>query len=129
MLSVDCNNFFLKYILWVPPEHWILKVRLAIWAFSAIGATKEFYEYISNEYCYKFGPFLWLTVMTILVEFSIIVKFGSRLFVNSFPVYVKVIWSIIGAFLIAGAIYAYSNQIKNERKRAEEHKSAVVKMN
>jgi phosphatidylserine synthase 2 len=88
VLSVDCNNFFLKFILWVPAEHDILKFRLAIWAFSAIAASKEYYEYMSNPYCYKFGPFVWLTCMTLLVEFSIIVKFGIHMFSEPFPWYV-----------------------------------------
>lgn len=48
VLAVDCNNFFLKFIMWVPPDHKILSVRLCIWAFSAIAATKEFYEFITN---------------------------------------------------------------------------------
>jgi phosphatidylserine synthase 2 len=49
VLAVDCNNFFLKFILWVPPDHKVLSVRLAIWAFSAIAATKEYYEFITNK--------------------------------------------------------------------------------
>lgn len=48
VLAVDCNNFFLKFIMWVPPDHKVLTVRLAIWAFSAIAATKEFYEFTTN---------------------------------------------------------------------------------
>jgi len=48
VLAVDCNNFFLKFILWIPPENKLLQVRIALWAFSAIAATKEFYEFTTN---------------------------------------------------------------------------------
>jgi len=88
VLSVDCNNFFLKFIMWVPPEHKILQVRLAIWAFSAIAATKEYYEFIANPYCKRVGPFIWLTSFTLMIEFSIVVKFGITMFTEPFPWYV-----------------------------------------
>lgn len=107
VLAVDCNNFFLKFILWVPPEHKILQVRLAIWAFSAIAATKEFYEYVTNPYCKRVGPFIWLTCFTLLIEFSLIVKFGAQMFTQPFPWYVKLMWSTIGFFIVCGFFYAY----------------------
>ena len=89
VLGVDCNNFFLKFLLWVPPEHWILKARLAIWAFSAICSTKEYYEYLTNPYCYRIGPFVWLCTFTLFLEFSFIAKFGAPIFTEAFPWYVK----------------------------------------
>lgn len=115
VLSVDCNNFFLKYIFWLPPEHYLMFVRLAIWAFSAIASTKEYYEYMANKYCYKIGPFVWLTCMTLLVEFSIITKFGAHMFTAAFPGFVKVIWLVIGILVLIGGIYS----CMNDRKRKE----------
>jgi phosphatidylserine synthase 2 len=109
VLAVDCNNFFLKYILWVPPEHKILSTRVAIWAFSAIAATKEFYEFASNPYCKRVGPFIWLTTFTLLIESSIVFKFGATMFTAPFPWYVQLMWSVIGALLFAGGVFAYSN--------------------
>ena len=88
VLAVDCNNFFLKYIVWVPADHKILLVRVAIWGFSAIAATKEFYEFLSNKNCKRVGPFIWLTTFTLLVEFSIVVKYGRIMFNEPFPWYV-----------------------------------------
>jgi phosphatidylserine synthase 2 len=116
VLSVDCNNFFLKFIVWVPPDHGILKVRLALWAFSALAATKEYYEFISNPYCKRVGPFIWLTSFTLLIEFSFIVKFGSVMFTEPFPWYVQVMWAIIGVFVVIGAIVAYINERKQVKK-------------
>ena len=102
--------------MWVPPDHDLLKIGLALWAFSAIAATKEYYEYLSNPYCYKFGPFLWLTCMTLFVEYSIMIKFGLHMFTEPFPLYVKVIWSIIGIFVLVGGIYSWINENKNKQK-------------
>lgn len=102
--------------MWVPPEHKLLQVRLAIWAFSAIAATKEYYEYNSNPYCRRVGPFIWLTCFTLLVEFSIIVKFGSDMFTAPFPWYVQVMWTVIGFFVLVGAYVAWSNERKYGNK-------------
>jgi phosphatidylserine synthase 2 len=107
--AVDCNGFFLKFILWVPPDHDLLKVRLFIWGFSAIAATKEYYEFVTNKYCYRIGPFVWLSTLVLSLEFSIIIKFGSVMFTEPFPWYVKLMWSVLGLAIFSGGIYAYSN--------------------
>ena len=119
-LAVDCNNFFLKFIMWVPPDHKILTVRVAIWAFAAIASTKEFYEFITNKHCKRIGPAFWLTSYTLMVEFSIVVKFGSTMFHTPFPDYVKAIWAVISTFFLMGGVYAYLNQRKADKYGSEE---------
>lgn len=118
-LAVDCNNFFLKFIMWVPPEHKILQVRLAIWAFAAIATSKEYYEYNTNPYCKRVGPFIWLSTFTLLLEFSVIIKFGKDMFTAPFPDYVKLMWAVIGFFILLGAAYAYRNERKYGNKYME----------
>jgi phosphatidylserine synthase 2 len=116
ILAVDCDSFFLKYMYWIPAEHWLVQFRIAIWAFSAIPATKEFYEYVTNKYCYRIGPFIWMLTFTLFVELSIMFKYGSTIFVEDFPFHVKVIWTILITVFLAGGVYAYSNQKKSEKK-------------
>lgn len=48
VLSIDTLNFLLKYMLWIEAESDLCKARVAIWAFSAIATTKEFYHWIEN---------------------------------------------------------------------------------
>lgn len=55
--------------------------------------------------------------MTLLVEFSIIVKFGIRLFDAPFPDYVKLIWTLIGIFVLIGGLYAYCNERKSNAEK------------
>ena len=123
ILIIDCNNFFLKFELYIPPDHWLLQVRLSIWAFSAICASKEFYEYLTNKYCYRVGPFIWLATLCMLLELSIALKHGPYIFDTPFPTYVKVIWIVLGSLIIYGGIYAYRNEqriknLHNELKRS-----------
>jgi phosphatidylserine synthase 2 len=76
-LLIDCNNFFLKALLWVPPEHDILAVRVIMWGWVAIATSKEWYEYVSNPNCRRLGPFAWLTFYTSLIELSAVIKFAD----------------------------------------------------
>jgi len=117
-LGIDCMNFFLKFILWVPANHNLVLFRVFIWAFGCIASAKEYFEFISNKHCKRGGPYVWLPVLALGVEFSITFKFGREMFVEPFPWYVKVMWTILGTLLLAGGVYAYSNgckQIKRER--------------
>ena len=74
VLVIDCNNFFMKFVLWVPAEHDLLKFRVLLWGVCSLATAKEWYEYVSNEYCHRLGPFAWLTFYTCGVETLTVIK-------------------------------------------------------
>ena len=113
-LGVDCMNFFLKYILWIPADHKILMVRLFFWAFGSIACAKEYYEFISNRNCKRVGPYLWMLNLALGVEFSIAIKFGFSMFTEPFPWYVQLMWAVISVLLTIGQIYSLVNQLKKK---------------
>ena len=116
-LTIDCNNFFMKFVLWVPAEHDILKCRVALWGLASIAIAKEWYEFISNDYCHRLGTFAWLAFYTVGVEVLVVIRFSKGMFTEPFPWYVKVIWACI-AVMYMGLLYiAFRNQ-----QRAEERK-------
>ncbi len=84
-LTIDCNNFFYKYLAWIPADHNLVKVRVILWGFSAIATSKEWYEYVSNPHCHRLGPFAWMTYYVCAIELSTIYKFRGNEFVNPFP--------------------------------------------
>lgn len=111
MLSVDSMNFFLKYVLWVGAESDLLKLRVGIWAFSAIITSKEYYEYLDDPNYTRVGPFFWLTLYTLFLEYSIWFKFSRGLFDDAvFPWYVKIIIVTYFSVVFLGGVYAYYNQ-------------------
>lgn len=118
VLSVDAMNFFLKYVLWVSAESDLCKARVAIWAFSAIVTTKEFYIFVDDPNCKRVGPFFWLSTYTLFIEYSIWFKFSRGLFDEPFPMYVIIINIVYFSLVIAGGIYAYSNGQYLNRKKA-----------
>lgn len=117
VLSVDAMNFFMKFVLWVGAESDLLKGRVAIWGFSAIIASKEFYEYIEDPNCHRVGPFLWLSLYTLCIEYSIWFKFSRGLFDEPFPWYVNVIHIVYFGTVFLGGVYAYLNGRWNGNKK------------
>ncbi len=101
MNMVDLSNFFGKFVLWIPATHFILLVRVHIWAFLAIITTREYYEYISNKSYKRLGPFIWISHLTLLVEWTMIYKFSDGFFQESFPHYVIYFWLIVGITITA----------------------------
>jgi len=111
VLVIDCNNFFLKFVLWVPAEHDLLKFRVALWGLCSLATSKEWYEYISNEYCHRMGPFNWLTFYTASIEVLIVIKASEGQFTEAFPWYVKAIWFCIAILFFWLLSIAYSNSM------------------
>ena len=118
-LGIDCMNFFLKYILWVPADHKILGVRVFMWAFGSIACAKEYYEFISNKYCKRVGPYVWVNSLALGVEFSIVVKFESTMFTAPFPWYVQVMWACISVLVLIGYGIAFINETSKKGKSVD----------
>lgn len=109
VLSVDALNFLLKFLLWVSAESDLCKARVAIWAFTAISTTKEFYTFMDDPNCKRVGPFLWLSLYTLMIEYSIWFKFARGQFTAPFPWYVIVIDSTYLLVFLLGAIFSFGN--------------------
>ena len=87
-------------MLFVPAESDILKYRVALWGLAAIATSKEWYDFTSNEYCHRLGPFAWMAYYTAGVEMLTVIKCQEDFFQEPFPAYVKVMWICIAFFLL-----------------------------
>jgi len=117
VLSVDAMNFFLKFVLWISAESDLCKARLAIWAFAAIAASKEYYIFIDDPNCKRVGPTLWLCCYTLFIEYSICFKFYRGMFDTGFPDYVKLIHFVYFGTIFLGGVYAYFNSRNLKQKK------------
>ncbi len=102
MNLVDLSHFFLKYVLWIPQTHDLLAIRIYTWGFLAMIAAREYYEYITNPACNRFGLNVWLAHVIVFVEWAYIIKFSDGLFNAPFPSYVIYFWTAV--FLLISAI-------------------------
>lgn len=121
VLLVDSMNFFMKFVLWVPAESDILKCRVALWGFTAIAASKEFFEFIDDPNCKRVGPFMWLTIYTVLIELCIWSKFSRGMFDKPFPTGVIILDTVYFSLIFLGGVYATYNGMtkKIESEKAE----------
>ena len=102
MNLVDLSHFFMKHVLLIPQTHWLLFIRINFWALLAIITTGEYYEYITNKYCKRLGPFVWLAHTILFIEWCITYKFSNGHFTEAFPEFVLLFW--FSVFILVSAI-------------------------
>jgi len=114
---VELNCFFLKFVLWHPPPHYLVIGRLFLWFFIGLPATREYYEFVSNPQCKKVGTMAWLAGAITGVEALLWIKCSPGQFphVTSHPTLIVVSWSIgiIGLGLFAFLHFVYFKQHLN----------------
>ncbi|KAK3103672.1 hypothetical protein FSP39_020900 [Pinctada imbricata] len=73
-LLAELNTFYLKFVLWVPPEHYLCLTRLAFFLFMGAAGMRETFQYLDDPNCKKFGRQSWLTLIIIITELLITMK-------------------------------------------------------
>jgi len=74
----ELNAFYLKYLLWIPPAHYINTARITLHAFAGAVAVREAYQYFTDPRCKRLGAQAWLITVIIAVEVMICVKFAEN---------------------------------------------------
>jgi phosphatidylserine synthase 2 len=106
-LLAELNSFYLKYLLWLEPPHWLNIGRLVFYFFAGIPATREMYQYISDPECKRVGVQTWLTAAAILTEFMIILKFSQGEFPESAPFHIVVLWTVFLSAIVGFALWRF----------------------
>ncbi|TPX35235.1 hypothetical protein SmJEL517_g02309 [Synchytrium microbalum] len=105
--QAELNAFYLKYLLWVPPENSLNAYRLVLFFFMVLPATREVYQYVHDPRCKRLGMHAWMACANIGTELLICIKFGRGEFPQPFPLPVKVFWAIVVFLLIAYPVYQF----------------------
>ncbi|KAJ3179909.1 hypothetical protein HDU87_002477 [Geranomyces variabilis] len=95
VLQTELNAFYLKYLLWLPPPHYLNVWRLVYYFFMALPAVREAFQYLSDRRCKRLGMHAWMATANILTELLIIVKYGRGEFPEPAPWKVKVGWAML----------------------------------
>eukprot|EP01117_Protostelium_nocturnum_P013513 TRINITY_DN5047_c0_g1_i3.p1 TRINITY_DN5047_c0_g1~~TRINITY_DN5047_c0_g1_i3.p1 ORF type:complete len:412 (+),score=101.41 TRINITY_DN5047_c0_g1_i3:507-1742(+) len=123
---VELNAFFLKYVLYIPPPHIINILRLFLVWGLAMPATREFYQYVSDPLCKRFGTSCWLVVAGASLELLVWVKYArsQRMFEKPAPTVVVYSWitAISVLFLWAVWFYGFKNNEKVENQQPTRRK-------
>jgi phosphatidylserine synthase 2 len=119
---VELNAFFLKFVLYLPPENPLNAWRLAFWFAMSLPATREYYAYVVEERNggkggagegpggravgrggvkprRRMGPNLWLAVTLAAVEVAVCAKYAaSTVFPGwGIPRSVVIAWGVAAA--------------------------------
>ena len=49
-LVVELNTFYLKWVLWLRPDHWLCLSRLFLWLFWGAAGMREFFRFADDPY-------------------------------------------------------------------------------
>lgn len=119
---VDLSNFMLKWVIWIPPSHNLLLVRIFIWAGLAAMSIREYYEYVTSKTVRKFGQYVWLAHMILFTEYAIIFKFSKNMYEDIAPAWVKLFWVGFVFLNITFAIWLILRDLKISRVSEAEKK-------
>lgn len=106
-LASELNAFYLKYLLWVPPEHYLNVVRIALHAFNGAVATRETYQYCTDPKCKRIGAQAWLIAAIIVTESLISFKFGRNQFPAPAPMAVIYFWIGLTILLVLFPLWQF----------------------
>ncbi|KAI9227441.1 MAG: phosphatidyl serine synthase-domain-containing protein [Piptocephalis tieghemiana] len=122
-LVCELNAFYLKYLLWIPPVHWINVLRLVIFFLCSIPGVRELYQYMSDPNCKRLGAHTWLQLANLATEVLIIVKFSDGEFPKPMPTHIKILWAFSLISMVGYGFYKFypwsttsSSQVKKGKE-------------
>ncbi|PAA60533.1 hypothetical protein BOX15_Mlig034026g2, partial [Macrostomum lignano] len=106
-LLAEVNTFYLKYVLWVPPPHFLCLGRLVFFLFMGATAMREVFQYLDDPKANKFGRQSWVISAIIITETLISVKFDPATVTKPLPRHVIIIWSVGFSLLSAWTVWNF----------------------
>ena len=121
-MIIELNTFYLKAILWVPPNHVLNLYRVGLYAFMGSVSIREIYDYLGNR-SQRLGRQAWITVFIIIVEVLVDIKFGEEIYSVPWPNWVLfvsfgsvTVWSLYTLFYFNPFSQKSSNQTAKKSK-------------
>lgn len=99
LLVAELNTFYLKFVLWLEPPHFLNLARLLLMVLAGAVAVRETFQYLDDVECKKFGRQSWVMLAVVITEFLVIAKFDWETITKPLPLYVAYSW-LIGIMLI-----------------------------
>ena len=88
----ELNTFYLKFVLWWKPDHWLNFVRLFFMLLWGSVGLRETFQLLDDPDCHRIGRQSWMLIAIIASECLICVKFGWETLTKPIPRYVAVWW-------------------------------------
>ncbi|XP_040582315.1 phosphatidylserine synthase 2-like [Lepeophtheirus salmonis] len=98
-LVTELNTFYLKFVLWFPPEHWLNFVRLFFILLWGAVCLRETFQLLDDPECDKLGRQSWVLLAVISTELLVCLKFGWDTMTKPIPKSI-LLWWLAGIVLI-----------------------------
>jgi len=120
-LQCELNVFYLKYLLWIPAEHYIVTLKLLIYSLVCAPCISEIYYYYIHPKYNKLGLHTFFTVSNIWTETIICFKLSKGEFTKPPPLQVKIFWIIFILLIIIYPIITFYiiKRFRINRKKEE----------
>jgi len=98
-LITELNTFYLKFVLWIPPEHILNPLRLLFVLLWGAVCLRETFQLLDDPECDKLGRQSWVMLTIIATELLICFKFGWNTITQPLPKHIA-LWWVLGLVLL-----------------------------
>ena len=91
-LVTELNTFYLKFVLWWKPEHWLNGARLFFMLLWGAVALREVFQSLDDPNCHTIGRQSWILASIVMTECLVCLKFGWETMTKPIPAYVMIWW-------------------------------------
>ncbi|XP_013358382.1 PREDICTED: phosphatidylserine synthase 2 isoform X2 [Chinchilla lanigera] len=107
-LLAELNTFYLKFVLWMPPEHYLVLLRLVFFVNVGGVAMREIYDFMDDLKPHKkLGQQAWLVAAITVTELLIVVKYDPHTLTLSLPFYISQCWTLGSVLVLTWTIWRF----------------------
>ncbi|OAF70820.1 hypothetical protein A3Q56_01429 [Intoshia linei] len=106
-LLAEINSFYIKFVLWIPPKHYLNLARLVFFLLMASVALREAFQFLHDTKTKKMGPQSWLIIVIIFTEALVCYKLDTAFSTRPLPDHIIYLWVFIFSCLIIYTICKY----------------------
>ncbi|XP_060556439.1 phosphatidylserine synthase 2-like [Ruditapes philippinarum] len=115
-LLAELNTFYLKFVLWIPPEHYLNLGRLVFILFMGAAALRETFQYLDDPEPNKFGRQSWMMIAIVITELLVTVKFDYETITKPLPKTIAYFWILGFLGLVGYTVWKFyiKRDVKND---------------
>uniref|UniRef100_A0A8D1PEQ1 Phosphatidylserine synthase n=1 Tax=Sus scrofa TaxID=9823 RepID=A0A8D1PEQ1_PIG len=107
-LLAELNTFYLKFVLWMPPEHYLVLLRLVFFVNVGGVAMREIYDFMDDPKPHKkLGQQAWLVAAITVTELLIVVKYDPHTLTLSLPFYISQCWTLGSVLALTWTVWRF----------------------
>ncbi|XP_019486696.1 PREDICTED: phosphatidylserine synthase 2 isoform X2 [Hipposideros armiger] len=107
-LLAELNTFYLKFVLWLPPEHYLVLLRLVFYVNVGGVAMREIYDFMDDPKPHKkLGQQAWLVAAITATELLIVVKYDPHTLTLSLPFYIAQCWTLGSVLVLTWTVWRF----------------------